>query len=501
MIGQPWGGQQGGTMEGQWDGKTRRRTGSHKDGKAVRAAVGAAGWMLASGLMLVALAGSGWGQERAVPRALFVEEQQNPHQAFVVRVSVDHADHIYREGDLLKATVRSSADGFLYLFNRDSLGTIRCLFPNKFQTDNAIRANRDTHVPPLAEAAFRIRIGAPFGDEVLKAIVTKERLSIDTKELRESAATEIAYSGVKAAIVEGVGRDAAKWAEHSVTFKTVAKDNVAAMPGPRRIGLFIGLGKYSDPAIRPLPACRPDAETMLNTMRTFGGLDETYLLLDEQATLAKIVEHIQGKLAQGTRPGDTIFIYWSGHGGRCADDNGDETDGLDEFLVTYDAKTGDLESLRNSMMMDDHFGRLLQHLDGRKVVLMLDTCHSGGQATAEKGCRNLGLGELNGVKGLGDLDMLDGELRQTKDIGQKETALLVSSRAAQVSFVRKEGDLSVMTKFLDQLIRETQGPLTLTTAAAELKKLVPQYVMERFPGATQNPELIDNTTQPLHLRK
>jgi hypothetical protein len=497
MIGQPWGGQKGGKTPGQTDGKMGRKTRLRNDWQAGRRT----GWTLASGLMLVALAGSGWGQERAVPRALFVEGEQNPRQAFVVRVSVDHENHIYREDDLLKATVRSSADGFLYLFNRDSQGKIRCLFPNSFQTDNAIRANRDTHVPPLEGATFRIRIGAPFGDEVLKAIVTKERLSIDTKELRESAMTEVAYSGVKTAIVEGVGRDATKWAEHSVTFKTVAKDNVAAMPGPRRVGLFIGLGKYSDTAIRPLPACRPDAETMLNTMRTFGGLDETYLLLDEQATLARIVDHIQGKLAQGTRPGDTIFIYWSGHGGRCADDNGDETDGLDEFLVTYDAKSGDLGSLRNSVMMDDHLGRLLQHLDGRKVVLMLDTCHSGGQATAEKGLRGPGLGGFDGVKGLGDLDMLDGELQHTKDVGQKETALLVSSRAAQVSFVRKEGDLSVMTKFLDQLIRETQGPLTLTDAAAELKKLVPQYVMERFPGATQNPELIDNTSPPLHLRK
>ena len=451
---------------------------------------------MASSVMILALASTAYGKEQVVPRGLFVEEVQNPNQAFLVRVSVDHENRIYREGDTLTAKVRSSADGYLYLFNRDSQGMVRCLFPNKYQTDNEIKANKDTLVPPPDAAAFRIRIGAPFGEEVLKAIVTKERLSFDNEELRKAAATEVDYKGIKAAIVEGAGQKPAKWAEHSVNFTTIAKEAATAVRGPRRVGLFIGLAKYQDKAIRPLPACRPDAETMLKTMKMYGGLDEAYLLLDEQATLAKIVEHIQSKLAQGTRPGDTIFLYWSGHGGRCADDNGDEADGLDEFLVTYDAQTGDPEKLRNSVLLDDHFGRLLQHLDGRKVVLVLDTCHSGGQATAEKG-----LGGLEDVKALGGLDMLDGELQHTKDIGQKETALLVSSRAAQISFVRKEGDLSVMTKFLDQLIRESQGPLTLTDAAVQLKKLVPEYVADRFPGATQTPELIDNTSPPLYLRK
>ncbi|MFO0905751.1 MAG: DUF4384 domain-containing protein [Pirellulales bacterium] len=453
-------------------------------------------WKMATGVMILAFASWGYGQEQVVPRGLFVEEVQNPHQAFLVRVSVDHENRIYREGETLTATVRSSADGYLYLFNRDSQGTVRCLFPNKYQTDNEIKANKDTLVPPPDAPAFRIRIGAPFGEEVLKAIVTKERLPFDNEGLRKAAATEVDYQGIKAAFVEGADRKPAKWAEHSVNFTTIAKDGTPAVRGPRRVGLFIGLAKYRDQAIRPLPACRPDAETMFKTMKMYGGLDEAHLLLDEQATLAKIVEHIQGKLAQGTRPGDTVFIYWSGHGGRCADDNGDETDGLDEFLVTYDAQTNNPETLRNSVLLDDHFGRLMQHLDGRKVVLLLDTCHSGGQATAEKGLRG-----LDGVKSLGDLDMLDGELQHTKDIGQKETALLVSSRAAQISFVRKEGDLSVMTKFLDQLIRESQGPLSLTEAAAQLKKLVPEYVADRFPGATQTPELIDNTSPPLYLRK
>ena len=57
-----------------------------------------------------------------------------------------------------------------------------------------------------------------------------------------------------------------------------------------------------------------------------------------------------------------------------------------------------------------------------------------------------------------------------------------------------------MTKFLDEMIREAAGPLTLVDAAAKLKELVPAYVAEQFPAATQTPELVDNTSPPLFLR-
>lgn len=454
------------------------------------------GWRIAGGVLVLAMTGLAGGQERADARGALVQGVRNPNQAFQVRVSVDHENRVYEEGDELTATVRSSSDGFLYLFYLNANQQLTCLFPNQFQQNNRIRKDADTVVPAPEGATFRIRIAAPFGQEVLKAVVTKERIRLDDDQLRKEAMTPVKFANIKDAVVEAVGMAPAKWAEHSVVLTTIPKGGTSVSRGPRRVGLFIGLAKYKDPAIRALPACRSDAETMLNTMKKFGGLDEAFLLVDEDATLQNIVEHIRTKLVAVTQPGDTVFIYWSGHGGRCADDNGDEADGLDEFLVTYETQTGSVELLRKSTLLDDNFGRIVQDLDGRKIVLLLDTCHSGGQATHEKG-----LPGLDGVKSLGELDMFDGEIQSTKDIGQKETALLVSSRAAQISFVRKEGDLSVMTQFLDQLIREANGPLTLPQAAAELKTLVSQYVSKRFPGATQTPELIDNTSPPLYLRK
>ena len=60
------------------------------------------------------------------------------------------------------------------------------------------------------------------------------------------------------------------------------------------------------------------------------------VLLNEQATKDAIVKALK-QLAKDSRHGDYIYIHFSCHGQQMADDNGDETDGLDEALIPYDA--------------------------------------------------------------------------------------------------------------------------------------------------------------------
>ena len=169
-----------------------------------------------------------------------------------------------------------------------------------------------------------------------------------------------------------------------------------------------------------------------------------------------------------SKPGDDIFIYWSGHGSSCADTGGDEEDGRDEFLVPYDGNAADAEG---SMVLDDALGRWVQELDGRKVAVILDACHSGGQATG-RGIKG-GIKGDDSIIGSGDdlpasvedllkdasdaeerepmatpLDFLDGELSRLKDIGQDDAAMLFSSASDEISAERRDGKLSVMTYFL-----------------------------------------------------
>jgi len=432
------------------------------------------------------------GQD-ANTRAAIVESVHNETPGFMVRVDVNHANRIYRAGEDLKVTVKSEKAGYLYLVYTQADNKLSVLFPNKYQTDNYIPASELVHIPPREGATFRIRIGEPLGEEVLTAIVSPEPLkSLDTKSLTTGIGTEVGYETVKAAFVEGTRENTVRFSEHHVKIKTVSADVPVTTRKPRRIGVFIGLSRFKDRNIPQLSICHLDAYTMCEVMKP--GLDHAFLLTNEQATLKNIEDCIRRTLVELSEPGDEIFIFWSGHGGRCADQNGDEKDGLDEYLVAYDSQRNKYET----MLLDDQFGRWVQGLDGRKIVVILDTCHSAGNATNEKQISK-GL-DSPGIKAIGDAaDFLDGELARTKDLGQQETAILASSRAAQVSFERRQGDLSAMTYFLTKLLLASTDGVTLNQAYEHVRVEVPRYISREFPGTTQDPVLIDETTPPVYL--
>lgn len=445
-------------------------------------------------------------KEKGSTRAVVVEEIRNDHPAFVVRVDVDHRHRVYRVGEVMNVTVRSSRTGYLYLLYRQADGKVACLFPNQVQTDNKIPANKDI-VVPAEDARFRLRIAEPTGQEILKAIVTlKPMKALEAAKLTKSIATPIETKDVRAVRVEVID-DPTDWAEHQVLIRTVPKASAARSARQKRIGVFVGISDYKSEDIRDLSLPDKDAAAFQKIMEKQGDLDHSKILTEKQATLKNIEQAVRQWAVEQSAPGDTVIIFWSGHGGRCSDDNGDEEDDLDEYLVPFDGDTKNLETLRKTMLLDDTFGRWLQDLDGRKVLVVLDTCHSGGQHKNAKTLddfsrfsKGLDLPLPSGAKNIEKFDFFDGEWQRTKDIGQKEMALLASSKASQLSFERREGDLSAMTYFLVDKLEAGPGKVTLKDAFAVLKTAVPEYVKKKFPGTTQNPVLIDYTTSPILLR-
>jgi len=103
----------------------------------------------------------------------------NERAAFVVHLDVDHPDRIYRgapagpdgKGEVMHVKVKSSKAGYLYLIYQPADGSVHCLFPNQVQRDNKIPAGKDI-VVPHPDAKFRLRVGPPYGKELLKAVVT-----------------------------------------------------------------------------------------------------------------------------------------------------------------------------------------------------------------------------------------------------------------------------------------------------------------------------------------
>jgi hypothetical protein len=502
-------------------------------------------WLLAVASIGLAAAIASAGDD-VDPRGMALTEI-NETPAFLVRVDVDHPERVYCEGESVQTSVRSERQGYLYLFYCDANKQITCLFPNQAQRDNFIPTNQ-TVVVPDASAKFRLRVGPPFGSEILKAVVTSEPLqSLELESLTKGDATSLNTRKLKAVFVEVNGGDpnidpalqdtqalrernrerARLWSEHFVPITTVASGheappafNLEDMPRledtiardspdgspqasgppppqgrPKRVGVFIGVRNYTDPGIRPLHVADNDAQAFADAMKQFGQLDEAVVLVNERATLGNIEGAISRSLPAATNPGDAVFIYWSGHGGRTSNLDGTEPDGYDEYLVPYNGRLEPAEAIRTTMLLDKTFGRWVQNLDGRQLTIIIDACHSGGQSQ----------GAIKALTG-GDSTQPFRKFffattwKRTKDIGQRETSVLASSRAAQVSFERREGDLSVMTYFLIDKLSTERGSLTLHDLAEYLKIQVPAFVEKHYPGATQTPSFVSQTTSPVYVR-
>lgn len=140
--------------------------------------------------------------------------------------------------------------------------------------------------------------------------------------------------------------------------------------------LHIGLNKI-DPSHYgsdgKLAGCHNDARDM-EAMAKALGYEPTSKLLDERATVTSVKAEINAAAAD-LRPGDMFLMTYAGHGGQVPDTNGDEVgdafgsvgDGKDETWCLYDRMLAD----------DELYALLAGFLQGVRVVVLSDSCHSG----------------------------------------------------------------------------------------------------------------------------
>jgi hypothetical protein len=484
-----------------------------------------------------------------VARPLQVEtllrESMNETPSWFVQLSVPRTDRTYQVGDTININVTSEKDGYLYLFNIDAGGEVSCLFPNQKQKDNKVQGGKQVTVPDPNDTTFKIKVTAEnLGKEYVKAIVTKDPVpELDLQQLIKARGpttiplaqfsqmllrlqTGKHYSAGDARLaIRHLGAEKAKmsskslevvpqgYAEANLEITTVGMRTPAG-GGPRRVGLFVGVSKYKDQGIRELSCSHQDAMKMENAMKGVGKLNQTTLLTNEKATLSNIRSAIENMIAT-TRPGDTIVIYWSGHGGQCANVDGTEPDGLDAYLVPYDGSLASNDETRRSMLLDKTFARWVQEMDGRKVVVIIDTCHSGGNIAGMKSpqkfpqnkdgsprySRGINPKKLPaGVERWSKPHFLATQGLKFKSIGRHDAAVLAACRFKQYAFERREGDLGVMTYYILEKMNNGSGHLVLKDLYEYVSTKVPAYVEKEFPGSPQNPVFSDETQQPALLR-
>lgn len=157
--------------------------------------------------------------------------------------------------------------------------------------------------------------------------------------------------------------------------------------------LLIGIGNYYLPKLN-LPGPQQDVADMRNFLVRKMGFDEQQILTlkHQEATRHNILKAVNQWLIEQTRPGDRVWIYFSGHGSFLPDESGDEVDidpqaGLraDETILPYDtdmltsleSPSGRLIPLTANHILDDEINMWLQALPDREVTLVFDSCHAG----------------------------------------------------------------------------------------------------------------------------
>lgn len=144
--------------------------------------------------------------------------------------------------------------------------------------------------------------------------------------------------------------------------------------------LIIGLGQQEDKAWDKINGDKdvPYAEELL----TKAGFTSIIKLVNKQATKAGIVNSFR-QLTTQCEPGDVVYVHYSGHGQQMKDVHNDETDGLDECWIPYDAYRTPCEKDRGEKhLTDDEINHHLNAIrdkvgDNGKILVVIDACHSG----------------------------------------------------------------------------------------------------------------------------
>lgn len=126
-----------------------------------------------------------------------------------------------------------------------------------------------------------------------------------------------------------------------------------------------------------LSGCHNDVHNISKYLRRGLGFEQSNMtvLMDdgrhEQPTYSNIMRAFEWVVRE-SQPGDTVWIHYSGHGGRVEDQDGDEDDGYDETLIPVDFQR------RGQIRDDDLLKYLVKPMsEGVLMTCLMDCCHSG----------------------------------------------------------------------------------------------------------------------------
>lgn len=144
--------------------------------------------------------------------------------------------------------------------------------------------------------------------------------------------------------------------------------------------LVVGLGQQQDKAWNKINGDKdvPIVQGMLKS----AGFKSVTTLVNQQATKAGIIGAFK-RMAASCKQGDVVYIHYSGHGQQMTDVHNDETEGLDECWIPYDAYRKACKTYHGEKhLTDDELNVYLNAIRDKigakgKLLVVIDACHSG----------------------------------------------------------------------------------------------------------------------------
>jgi uncharacterized caspase-like protein len=132
--------------------------------------------------------------------------------------------------------------------------------------------------------------------------------------------------------------------------------------------LLIGVANYRH--VTQLTKTTNDAQDLYDALIRNGySPKKMNILKDGYATKDIILEQL-GLLANSTGEGDTAIVFFSGHGMRIVEGSSQV-----EYLCPVDAN---LEQIKETCISSEEFTANLRKIKADRLVVFLDSCHSGG---------------------------------------------------------------------------------------------------------------------------
>ena len=226
----------------------------------------------------------------------------------------------------------------------------------------------------------------------------------------------------------------------------------------------IGISNYEK--VRSLKYADDDAEAFYNYLIKSLGVPEknVYKAIDKEATLKTMRDILGITLKKMAGKEDTVIVYFAGHGSTEPDPNILDGDGLEKYLLPYNA---DIEALYSTAMPMDEIKKIFQRIQAERIIFIVDSCYSGAS-----GGRAIIAANRMGQRGEATDSYLD---RLSKGRGR---IIITASRANELSVENDDLKHGVFTYYLLEALNgkgDMNGDhvISLSEAYRYVSKMVP----------------------------